>query len=151
MEIRVFSTFYCVRFFFPPWDWKKRQLLVVCFDANVGYCRGATGDGDTVRDLAAAPERMLSRKRTQFHSRDAKKRPKRAALRVNARGGPTFWVLPFPAPGPEHFVSENAESAVWSPQLQTWDVSLSSTQNARQRSNRRRRGFRTKKVVSRRS
>lgn len=49
MEIRVFSTFYCVRFFFPPWDWKKRQLLVVCFDANVGYCRGATGDGTRCR------------------------------------------------------------------------------------------------------
>lgn len=67
-------------FFFFSWDWKKRQLLVVCFDANVGYCRGATGDGDTGPDLAAARERMLSCKRTQFHSRDAKKRPKQAAL-----------------------------------------------------------------------
>lgn len=74
MEMRVFSTFYCVRLF---WGLEETQTFCRLLWPERWWCPGATG----VLDLADAFQRMLSWKRcTQFHSRDAQKRPKQVAL-----------------------------------------------------------------------
>lgn len=63
--------------FSSSWGWKKSQLLVVCLDGNEPQ---VTGTGSWIC-VAHALERMLSCKHgAQFHSRDAKKRPKQVAL-----------------------------------------------------------------------